>query len=218
MLAKWLAQLALESPDDKPLVAVSACLLGRAVRYDGDHKHEPIVTETLAHHLTLHELCPEVGIGMPVPRPPIQVVMIEGQRRVRGVNAPENDVTEALQHFGYSIADHFCGFVLKARSPSCGVGTTPVADHRGELVGTTDGEFSHIVAQRFPCAPRTDESGLQSAQDIDNFLLRVHLYRHWRKQPSMALAYDWRAQLIPLGEQITRGTHHWLETLAAHSP
>lgn len=213
----WLAQLALTTGHDKPLVAVSACLLGRPVRYDGDHKYEPVVTDVLTQHLTLREVCPEVGIGMPVPRPPIQVVEIGEHRRVRGVNAPHSDVTEALRQYGQNIAHDFCGFVLKARSPSCAVGTTPVFDIRDEQIGLADGEFSATLAKRFPCIPRLDETNLQTPQQVDNFLFRVHLYRYWREQPQLTRIYNWREKLRPFSQDLDSNTHDWLETLSAHS-
>lgn len=217
MLSKWLAQLALTPNNDKPLVAVSACLLGRAVRYDGEHKRDAMVADVLAKHLRLAEICPEVAIGMPVPRPPIQVIEISGQRSVRGVAPPHTDVSAALQQFGRGIDDRLCGVILKARSPSCGVGTTPVLDVRGDVIRFDDGEFSRTLAQRFPCLPRSDESTLQTSADAENFLLRVHLYRHWRNNPQLATVYAWREQLEPLSDGLTDGTRHWLETLAAHS-
>lgn len=196
---------------------MSACLLGRPVRYDGEHQHEPIVVDVLARHLNLRELCPEVGIGLPVPRPPIHIIQIGEQRRVRGVEAPHQDVTDALQQFGHDTDDHFCGFILKARSPSCGVGTTPLLDQRGEVIDTTDGEFSRILRQRFPCTPLTDETALQTENAIDNFLLRVLLYRQWSTQSDLTSVYTWRQQLQPMNETLTPATHAWLETLAAHS-
>ena len=217
MLKTWLAQLALTTGNDKPLVAVSACLLGRPVRYDGDHKADPVVTDVLARHLLLKEVCPEVGIGMPVPRPPIQVVEINGQRRVRGVDAPHSDVTQALRQYGHSVSPDFCGFILKARSPSCAVGTTPVSDIRGEHIGAADGEFSLTLSERFPCVPRVDETSLQTPEQVENFLFRVHLFRHWRDQPHLTRIYTWRTQLQPFDAALDQNTHDWLETLAAHS-
>lgn len=221
----YLEQLSLNTPHDKPVVGVSACLLGRPVRYDGEHKHEPLVTDQLAKQLTLTEFCPEVGIGMSVPRPPIQVMQIDNALRVVGVDAPHSDVTDALHQYAQGAPDNLDGFILKARSPSCGVGTTPIIDPRGDETGKTSGAFAHALRQRFPCAPMADESTLQSDAQIAQFLLQIYFYRHWRQAPSLTQVYDWRDTLLTLSNEAAFinilysnvALTMFLECLAAHS-
>ena len=70
----------------KPVVGVSACLLGQKVRYDGDHKHNAILVHQLGPLLRFRDTCPEVAIGLPVPRPPIQVVQVDAILRALGVD------------------------------------------------------------------------------------------------------------------------------------
>lgn len=103
-LDPWLARLSLDR-QHQPVLGVSACLLGHPVRYDGDHKHEPLVTDTLAHYVQLRHFCPEVGIGMSVPRPPIQVVQLAQETRARGVAAPHTDVTDALHEYAMQVPE-----------------------------------------------------------------------------------------------------------------
>lgn len=213
-LDPWLARLSLDR-QDRPLIGVSACLLGHPVRYDGDHKHEPLVTDTLAHYVQLRHFCPEVGIGMSVPRPPIQVVQLAQDTRVRGVAAPHDDVTEALHEYAMQVPETLDGFVLKARSPSCGVGTTPVMNALDEQIATGYGEFARTLQQRFPCAPLVDESTLVGDMDILELLLQLYLYRAWRETMSLAQVYRWREQLG--ADTPTPTFTHYLERLAAHS-
>ena len=224
-LHAYLEQLSLNTTHDKPVVGVSACLLGRPVRYNGEHKHEPMVTDHLAAQLTLTEFCPEVGIGMSVPRPPIQVMHIDNALRVVGVDAPHSDVTDALRHYAQGTADDLDGFILKARSPSCGVGTTPILDKRGDETGKTSGAFAHALQQRFPCAPMADESALQSNAQVSQFLLHIYVYRQWRQSRSLTQVYDWRDTLLTLLNEsgLSNILHSkaaltaFLERLAAHS-
>lgn len=213
-LDPWLARLSLDR-QDQPVLGVSACLLGHPVRYDGDHKHEPLVTDTLAKHVQLRHFCPEVGIGMSVPRPPIQVVQLAQETRVRGVAAPHTDVTDALHEYAMQVPETLDGFLLKARSPSCGVGTTPVMNALDEQISTGYGEFARTLQQRFPCAPLVDESRLGDEIDLLQLLLQLYLYRAWRGTMSLAQVYQWREQL---GHDMPTPTFtHYLEHLAAHS-
>ena len=126
----------------KPVVGVSACLLGQKVRYDGDHRHSAILVHQLGPLLRFRDTCPEVAIGLPVPRPPIQVVQVDDDLRVKGVGNPQQDVTEALENVAANLSEPLSGFVLKARSPSCGHLSTPVHNAGGQQIGMASGAFA----------------------------------------------------------------------------
>lgn len=141
-----------------PRVGVSACLAGQRVRYDGASRPSAALA-ALQDQVELWNFCPEVRIGLGVPRPPIQIVEIDGARRVRGVAAPHRDVTAALAALVRQLPDDLCGFILKARSPSCGLGTTPI--YRADIqIDTGDGAFAAALRQRFPDLPLIDEEAL----------------------------------------------------------
>ena len=167
-------------PHDKPRVAVSACLLGQKVRYDGDHKHDHLITGELGGWFELVPVCPEVGIGLPVPRPQIQVEEVDGVMRVRGVNDPDTDVTDALRRYALQIDGAIDGIILKARSPSCGVGTTPLIRDGDDTGQRTDGAFAAAVHQRFPALARRDEESLRDTDTRNAFVLQCHMYHRWR--------------------------------------
>ncbi|QJX02699.1 DUF523 domain-containing protein [Alcanivorax sp. IO_7] len=118
MLPDLLRQMGFDVPrrDDRPRVGVSACLMGEPVRHDGGHRRHGLVHDQLAPLVRLTRVCPEVGIGLPVPRPPIQVVDLNGEHRVRGVAHPERDVTEALRDQARHLDAPLSGFVFKSRS------------------------------------------------------------------------------------------------------
>lgn len=229
MLTQWLTHFSLHrtatsgEPDHpKPEIGVSACLLGRPVRYNGETKSAPVLTELLLQHIQMQEFCPEVGIGLPVPRPPIQAVSYDDGIRIVGVEQPENDFTAALTHYAHTVPRTLHGFVLKARSPSCAVRSAPLLNTRGEQIDLVSGQFSHTLQQRFPCMPICDESTLSDSQAVHAFLLCVYFYQHWHTAQSLVQVYLWRDALMRLGaEHMDTGTRtslmHYIECLAAHS-
>lgn len=183
MLTDLLAQMGFVPPnagEKRPTVGVSACLLGRKVRYDGTDKRHPAICDSLGGLLNLQEFCPEVAIGLPVPRPPIQVVQVAGDQRVRGVADPHQDVTAALRQYADTLPEALDGFILKARSPSCGPGNTPLHDQAGQVMGLTDGAFAARLKQRFAGLPFCCEEDLDSDESRAAFVIAV--YRRHRRQ------------------------------------
>lgn len=195
MLDSLLRRLDLDA-DRLPLVGVSACLLGRPVRYNGENRRETMVADLLARQVRFREFCPEVAIGLPVPRPPIQVVDTTDGRRVRGVADRTRDFTRALAAHAEEVPEDLDGFVLKARSPSCGLGSTPLMNEDDVEVGLTSGEFARALSQLFPLMPIVDESTLTDAGAVDAFVLRAQLYHAWRQQPDAARVRRWRTTLV----------------------
>ena len=185
-LDHWLDTLGVRAGgDDKPRVGVSACLLGRPVRYDGQHKRDNLVSRVLPRWLNMHELCPETAIGLPTPRPPIEVVQLADQQRVRGVASPQDDYTAALRTYAQQYAQQMdstlSGFILKARSPSCGLGNTPLTDTEHREIGLTDGAFAGQLRARLPLMPMLNESHLQTGTAIEGFVLQVFCFRMWQR-------------------------------------
>ena len=86
-----------ETGIEKIPIAISSCLLGEEVRFDGGHKHNAYITQTLGEYFSYTPFCPEVAIGLGVPRPTVQLVQVEDDIRVRGSKDPQLDVTERLQ-------------------------------------------------------------------------------------------------------------------------
>ena len=189
MLTDLLEQMGFVPPgadEKRPRVAVSACLLGRKVRYDGTDKLNPAICHRLGELLTLEGFCPEVAIGLPVPRPPIQVVEVAGDQRVLGVADPHQDVTAALKQYANALPEALDGFILKARSPSCGPGNTPLHDQAGQVTGLTDGAFAARLRQRFAGLPFCSEDDLESDENQAAFVIAVyrHYRRHYHRRPS----------------------------------
>lgn len=170
------------STDRIPL-GVSSCLLGNPVRYDGRHKRNPVVTDILAERFELRPFCPEVGIGLGVPRPPIRLVAAKGEVRVVGARNPRLDVTDALGAYGLAQAKEVArlsGFIFKSASPSCGRANVPVFDASGTVRASGSGLFSAAVMKAFPAMPVMDELELADPAARDAFFVQVELYHQWR--------------------------------------
>ncbi len=161
-----------ETKHRKPVVAVSACLLGQRVRYDGQDKRHAQLARWLADECTLKPLCPEVEAGLAVPRPPVQLQRRGDTLHAIGRDAPHLDVTDALNAFAAQhLAEgaHSCGYVLKSKSPSCGFGSTPLHDEHGTATGLGDGLFVAALRAHTPWLPITDEVTLSRQDAVQAF-------------------------------------------------
>ena len=107
----------------KPKLGISACLLGTEVRYNGGHKESRLCSRTLSEYFDFAPLCPEVAIGMGVPREPIRLVGDPQAPRAVGTVSREVDVTAPLAAYGDRMAGELtdiCGYIFMQQSPSCG--------------------------------------------------------------------------------------------------
>jgi len=162
-------------PPSKPCVGISACLLGERVRYDGDHQYQADLIGELKRHFQLQSFCPEMAAGMGVPRPAIHLIEQAGLIRCVQVDQPELDMTEVLLHSfeqRSSIFQTLDGFVLKARSPSCGLAGTKLTGKLGQYRNGR-GLFAVWLQARFPKMPVIDEIALQSPSRLAEFIRRV---------------------------------------------
>jgi len=175
----------------RPLVGISACLCGDRVRYDGREKGLPYLVQILEKQLELLKVCPEVAIGMGVPRPPIQLTLNQGVVEARGVQSPSHHVTTALQDYAQTLIQGYtplnpdkavlCGFILKSRSPSCGVGSTPIYKNN-QQVGFGSGIFSRQLQQQLPWLPIAEEETLLEPRHQQDFVMQSQLVQlFWQK-------------------------------------
>jgi uncharacterized protein YbgA (DUF1722 family)/uncharacterized protein YbbK (DUF523 family) len=147
-------------------IGVSACLTGERVRWDGGHKKNAFVTAVLAPHVEWVAVCPEMELGLGVPRPPMNIV--DGRLIVEPTG---EDLTERMRAYaawrakGLSSLD-LDGYVLKSRSPSC------AREH---------GLFACALAVAMPCLPMEEEARLARASIRDHFIERVLAAARWRE-------------------------------------
>lgn len=166
-------------------VGVSSCLLGENVRFDGGHKKHNLVTSVLTGYFDYMPICPEVAIGLGIPREPIRLVSDGEETRVRGVKNTELDVTRDLQRYGKKVSgkiDHLCGYIFKARSPSCGMERVKTYSTKGlPLKSDGVGAFAAEIMRYHPNLPIEEERRLNDPGLRDNFLERVFTYYEWKQ-------------------------------------
>lgn len=158
---------------ERPIIAVSQCLLGARVRYDGESKTSQIVCAQLGALFQLLPICPEVEAGLGVPRPPVQLCDDLLQPRMQGRDDPTLDVTvRILSYSARKIPEleQIAGYVFKSRSPSCGLNSTPVFSHSRCLSDTSRGLFARAVCLRYPDLPVIEDSELESATALQAFI------------------------------------------------
>jgi uncharacterized protein YbbK (DUF523 family) len=157
----------------RPRLAVSACLLGEKVRYDGQDKRSPWVL-SLASDFELVGICPETAIGLGIPRPTIGLYKVDGSIHIRRHDNPSVDVTRSLYEFGRHQASlGYSGFVLKARSPSCGIDDAELRDWRGNIIGRGQGGFVHGLLSTLGKVPVINEEQLQDEAQRQAFIASV---------------------------------------------
>jgi len=161
----------------RPRIGISACLLGRPVRYNGGHKLEPLLRGRLGTVVDWLPVCPEVACGLPVPREPMHLVGDPADPRLVGLETGA-DRTERMKRWTERRAwkpagGELCGFVFKSRSPSCGLRQVPVHGRGGETAGKGPGLFARSVLAAFPGLPVEDEEGLRDPLRRRRFLEAV---------------------------------------------
>jgi uncharacterized protein YbgA (DUF1722 family)/uncharacterized protein YbbK (DUF523 family) len=170
--------------NDKISIGVSACLLGARVRFDGGHKRDRYINDLLGEHFHFVSFCPEVAIGMGIPREPIRLVDDQGNIRAVGTRDRGRDFTEQLTHYGKSVSgliDTLCGFVFKKDSPSCGMERVKVYAENGMPEKRGTGLFARQIMKLNPILPVEEEGRLNDPVLRENFVNRVFVYARWKE-------------------------------------
>jgi uncharacterized protein YbbK (DUF523 family) len=164
----------------KPIIAISSCLLGQRVRYDGEIKSFADITQHLQQYFDLLPVCPEVEIGLGVPRPAVQLTGNPSHPRMTGRDNPEIDVTTAMRVYCATKPQqltNICGYVFKSKSPSCGLKNIPVFNDGKMIADNQHGLFAQRITELWPKLPVCDETDLLTAQSRQQFIERVLAYR-----------------------------------------
>ncbi|EIS7448421.1 DUF523 and DUF1722 domain-containing protein [Citrobacter sp. Cy234] len=162
----------------QPAIGISGCLTGTAVRFDGGHKRMGFAMDELAQWVTFKPVCPEMSIGLSVPRPALRLVQTnEGYIRMRFSHEPGEDITDKMTEFttpyirGLSTLS---GFIVCAKSPSCGMERVRLYDemgNRGRKEGT--GLFTGALMEAYPWLPVEEDGRLHDPVLRENFVERI---------------------------------------------
>ncbi|MBF0506014.1 MAG: DUF523 domain-containing protein [Nitrospirae bacterium] len=158
-------------------IGISSCLLGENVRYDGGHRLDSFLVDTLGRFVEWVPVCPEVECGLPVPREAMRLVSgPEGPRlvaKLTGTDHTERMVKWACGKIEYLKSAGLCGFIFKSKSPSSGLRDVEVCTPSGEPAGNGIGIFARIFVDSFPLIPAEDDVRLHNPVIMENFLKKV---------------------------------------------
>jgi uncharacterized protein YbgA (DUF1722 family)/uncharacterized protein YbbK (DUF523 family) len=174
-------------------VLVSACLLGEKVRYDGGHKRDLFLNETLGPFVEWVRVCPEVDCGLPVPREAMRLVRAPKRPRLV-TNRTGVDHTERIERWAKARLEELsgldlCGYICKKDSPSSGMERVKVYGDPGGIPARTGvGVFTRMFMERFPRVPVEEEGRLTDPVLREMFVERVFCFRRFRDLLSRPLS------------------------------
>jgi uncharacterized protein YbgA (DUF1722 family)/uncharacterized protein YbbK (DUF523 family) len=181
-------------------VGVSACLLGRPVRYDGGHKRDAYVVETLGRFFEFVPVCPEVECGLSVPREPMRLVGDPAAPRLvtikTGIDLTARMRDWAARRVEELAREDLCGYIFKAKSPSSGMERVKVYNDKGVPVPKGTGLFARAFCDRFPLLPAEDEGRLHDEKLRENFIERIFTLARFRRAMADAAGGSLAARLV----------------------
>jgi uncharacterized protein YbgA (DUF1722 family)/uncharacterized protein YbbK (DUF523 family) len=170
---------------EKIKIGVSSCLLGNPVRYDGGHKLDRFLRDTLGRYADYVPVCPESECGLSIPR---EAMRLTGQpdaprlmTRVTGKDLTETMTAWAKKRVAELEAENLCGFIFKSDSPSSGMERVKVYDAKGMPAKTGVGIFARMFMEHFPLLPVEEEGRLHDPDLRENFIERIFTLKRWRE-------------------------------------
>lgn len=170
--------------ENRMRIGLSTCLLGENVRFDGGHKRDRFVTDTLGQFLEFVPVCPEMECGLGVPRESMRLVgNPESPRLVTNrtkIDHTERMITWARKRVKELEKEDLCGFIFKSRSPSSGMERVRVYNEKGIPEKKGVGMFARIFMEHFPLLPVEEDGRLHDIRLRENFIERIFALKRWR--------------------------------------
>ncbi len=166
-------------------LGISTCLLGERIRYDGGHKLDRFLRDTLGQYVDYVPVCPEVECGLPVPRESMHLEGNPASPRLV-TSRTHQDMTERMIQWAKKRVielekEDLCGFIFKSDSPSSGMERVRVYNEKGMPVKKGIGIFAKIFMEHFPLLPVEDEGRLHDPKLRENFIERIFTLKRWRE-------------------------------------
>jgi uncharacterized protein YbgA (DUF1722 family)/uncharacterized protein YbbK (DUF523 family) len=166
-------------------VGISSCLLGNNVRYDGGHKLDRYLRDTLGAFVEWVPVCPEVEYGLPVPREALRLVGDPADPHLvtsrTGVDHTAGMKAWAARRLEELEREDLCAFVFKSRSPSSGMRQIKVYGQESGIPSNTGvGVFARAFMERFPLLPVEDDGRLNDPALRECFIERLFVTARWR--------------------------------------
>ena len=171
--------------EDKIRIGVSACLLGQPVRFDGSHKHDRYLTNTLGEYLDFVPVCPEVESGFSIPRETLRLV---GDPEAPRLVTSRTNIDHTDSMLGWAEkrvreleAENLCGFIFKSDSPSSGLMRVKVYNPKGMAEKKGVGLFARAFTRHFPLLPVEEEGRLNDPVLRETFIEQIFTLKRWRE-------------------------------------
>lgn len=166
-------------------LGISSCLLGERVRWNGDHKLDRFLTDTLGKFVEYVPLCPEVECGFGIPREPLRLVGDPDSPRLI-TSRTNQDYTDRMNQWARKRVaelekEGLSGFIFKSNSPSSGMERVKVYNEKGIPVKKGVGIFAGVFMEHFPLLPVEEEGRLHDLKFRENFIARVFTLKRWRE-------------------------------------
>lgn len=161
-------------------IGISTCLLGEKVRFDGGHKHDRYLTDILGNYFEFVPSCPEIEIGMGVPRDSVRLVKVSDSIRLIGPKTG-TDWTDKMNSYSEKFVKkldsiQLSGYILKSDSPTCGMERVRIYSKDGMPNKNGRGLFAEVFINSNPYIPVEEEGRLNDAKIRENFITRVFSY------------------------------------------
>jgi len=177
----------------KPVIGIGACLVGHKVRYNGEAKRRNQHLRSLGEHAEFRSFCPEMAIGMGVPREPVRLVGDLETVRLTDSATQREDYSAPMKAYARDVLDRnpdMAGYVLVKGSPSCGFERIKRYNEKGNVVlNDAVGLFAAELAKLDPLLPLEEDGRLNDASLRENFVSRVFVYRDWKEFRTEPLNY-----------------------------
>jgi len=171
--------------EDKIRLGISTCLLGENVRYDGGHKRDRFIIETLGQFVEFVPVCPEVECGLPIPRESMHLEGNPDSPRLvttrSKIDHTERMVKWAEKRVQELEREDLCGFIFKSNSPSSGMERVKVYNEHGMAQKTGVGMFARTFMDHFPLIPVEEDGRLHDIRLRENFIERIFALKRWRE-------------------------------------
>lgn len=197
---------------EKVKIGISSCLLGNNVRWNGGHQRDRYLTDTLGQYVEWVPVCPEVEVGLGIPRETLRLVGDPDDPQLvttkTGVDHTASMKTWAKKRLQELAQENLCGFIFKCDSPSSGMVRVKVYGKKGMPQKKGVGIFARAFMDFFPLVPVEDDGRLRNPLIRENFIDQVFTLKNWR---------DTRAQRSCVGNVVDFHSRNKL-VLMAHSP
>jgi uncharacterized protein YbbK (DUF523 family) len=167
---------------EKIKLGISSCLLGKNVRYDGGHKLDSFLKDSLGKYVEYVPVCPEVECGLGIPRKSMRLEGEPDSLRLI-ITETRQDVTKRMVNWAQKRViqlekEDIRGFIFKSDSPSCGIKKVKIYNEKNMPVDAGVGIFAQIFMKHFPSLPVQDEENLHDSGLRENFIVNLQ----FRKQ------------------------------------